>query len=81
MRKVGLQDHRELARVGDVDGGQRLRRRLVGDPEHPPAVARQLDGHPLAAVAEAAELVMGEELHVLRRLIRHGHLPGRKIGQ
>ena len=62
--QVGLEDDRGLARIGDVDRGDVLRRRLVREPQHPAAVARELDDHALAHVAEAAEVVLREQPHV-----------------
>ena len=64
VRQVRLRDHGELARVGDVHRRHILGRRFVGDPEHATAIPRELDGHALAAVAEAVERVLREEPHV-----------------
>src|SRR5262249_1267324 len=63
VRQLGLQNDGRLARVRDVDGGDVLRRRFVGQPEDATPIARQLDDHALAAVAEAAEVVLGKEPH------------------
>jgi hypothetical protein len=62
--QVGLEDHRRLAWIGDVHGGDVLGRRLVGQPQHAAAVAGELDHHALADVAEPAEVVLGEQPHV-----------------
>jgi len=78
VRKVGLRDQRRLLGIGDVDGRDVLRRRLVGDPQDAPAVAAALDGHALAAIAEAVEGMVGEEADVARALSCHG---GRMLRQ
>jgi hypothetical protein len=62
--QIRLEDDGRLARIGDVDRGDVLRRRLVRQPEHAPAVARELDDHALADVAEPAEVVLREQRHV-----------------
>src|SRR5262249_31408721 len=64
MREVRLEDHLRRARIADVDRGHILRRRLMSEPQYAAAVPRDLDDHALAAVAEAAEIVMGEEPHL-----------------
>ena len=66
MGQGGLHEHRRLARIGHVDGRHVLGRRLVGDPQHAPLVARELDGQPLAAVAEPVERMLREQPHVAR---------------
>ena len=55
LRQVGLHDHLRLARVGDVDGGEVLRRALVREPQDAAAVRRDLDRHAFADAAEAVE--------------------------
>jgi hypothetical protein len=70
VRQVGLEDHRGLARIADVQRGQVLGCGLVREPQHALAVARELDDHALADVAEAVELVLREQAHV------HGDPPG-----
>jgi hypothetical protein len=62
--QVRLEDHRGLAGIGHVHRGDVLRRGLVREPEHAAAVARELDHHALAHVAEAAQVVLGEQPHV-----------------
>ena len=69
--QIGLRHHRRLLGIGDVDGGDVLRRRFVGDPQDAPAVATALDSHPLAAVAEAVERMLSEQLDVARALSFH----------
>ena len=64
LRQVGLHHHLGLARIGDVDGGEILRRALVREPEDAAAVGRDLDRHAFAHAAEAVEHVMGEQLEV-----------------
>jgi hypothetical protein len=64
--QIGLGDHGGLLRLGHVHRRDVLRRRLVGEPQHAAAVPGELDGHALAAVAEAVQLVVGQELHVAR---------------
>jgi hypothetical protein len=48
----------------------------VGQPQHSPAVAGELDHHAFTDVAEAVELVLGQQAHVLRGLDGgHGEPP------
>ena len=76
VRQVGLEDDRGLGGLRHVDGGDVLRRGLVGQPQHAPAVARELDHHALAHVAEAAEVGVGEQPHVAGGVCsRHGRIP------
>ena len=53
-----------LARIGDVDGGEILRRALMRQPDDAPAVRRDLDRHAFAHAAEAVERVLGEQLEI-----------------
>ena len=82
LRQVGLADHLGLARIGDVDRGEILRRALVRQPDDAPAVGRDLDRHAFAHAAEAVERVLGEQLEVpgdrivgalLQRAVGDGH--------
>ena len=75
--QIGLDDHRGLARIGHVHGGEVLGRRLVAEPQDPPAVAGELDGHALSAVAETAQIVVAQEPHLLREgaVLCHGSSP------
>jgi hypothetical protein len=75
--QIGLDDDRRLARIRHVHRGEVLRRRFVAEPQHAPPVARELDGHALAAVTEPAEVVVAQEPHVLREgTVRcHGSSP------
>ena len=52
-------------RIGDVDDAQARLLPFVREIEDPPAIAL-LDGHPLAAIAVAAQLMMGDEVHRFR---------------
>ncbi len=65
-RQVGLHDDLGRARIGDVDGGEILRRAFMRQPQDAPAILGDLDRHALAHAAEAIELVMGDELEVAR---------------
>ena len=64
VREVGLDDHLRRARVGDVDRGEVLRRRLVREPQDTAPVARSLYRHAFSHPAEALQFVMGEQVHV-----------------
>ena len=64
VRQVGLADHLGLARIGDVDGGEILRRALVRQPDDAAAVRRDLHRHAFAHAAEAVEQVVGEQLEI-----------------
>ena len=64
LRQIGLHHHLGLARIGDVDGGEVLRRALVREPEDAPAVGRDLDRHAFAHAAEAVERVLADELEI-----------------
>ena len=76
--QIGLDDDRGLPRIGHVHAGEVLRRGLVALPQHAPPVAGELDGHPLAAVPEAAQIVVAQQPHVLRQraVLCHGSSPG-----
>src|SRR6267142_531103 len=76
--QIGLDDDRGLPWIRHVHGGEVLRRRLVAEPQHPPPIAGQLDGHALPAIAEAAQIVVAQEPHVLRQgtVLCHGSSPG-----
>lgn len=63
-REVGLHDDRGLARIGDVHRREVLGSRLVSEPEDSPLITGQLNGHAFAAVAEAVQLMMGQQRHV-----------------
>jgi hypothetical protein len=64
VRELGLHHHLRLERVGHVDCGEVLGRRLVREPQDAPAVFRHLHIGAFADAAEAVELVMPEQLHV-----------------
>ena len=64
LRQVGLAHHLGLARIGDVDGGEILRRALVREPDDAAAVGRDLHRHAFAHAAEAVEQVVGEQLEI-----------------
>ena len=72
VRQVALEDHARPPRLGHVDAGDVLRPGLVGQPQHTATVPRELDDHALAAVAEAVQGMVGEELHVAPGSGRHG---------
>src|SRR5262249_19287822 len=59
-----LHDDRRFAWIRHVDGGDVLRRRFVSQPQDATPVARQLDDHALAAIAEAVEVVVSEEAQI-----------------
>ena len=61
LRQIGLHHHLGLARIGNVDGGEVLRRALVREPEDAAAVGRDLDRHAFAHAAEAVERVLADE--------------------
>ena len=58
LRQVAAGDDLGRARVADVDGGEVLRRALMGEPEDAAAVLGDLDRHAFADAAEAVELVV-----------------------
>ena len=64
LRQVGLHHHFRMARIGDVDRGEILRRALVREPQDAAAVRRDLDRHALAHAAEPLQLVLCQELEV-----------------
>ena len=81
VRQLGLHHHLEVLRIGDVDRGEVLRRRLVRHPQDPAPVLRELHAHALADAAEARELVVRQQLHVERqRLIGTGANSGKRRG-
>ncbi len=63
-RQVGLADHFRLARIGDVHGGEVLRRALMREPHYAAAVRRDLQRHAFAHAAETVEHVVREQLEV-----------------
>ncbi len=64
LRQVSLHHHLGIARIGDVDAGEILRRTLVRQPDDAAAVLGDRDRHAFAHAAEAAEVVMGERLEI-----------------
>ena len=64
LRQVGLHHHLRLARIGDVDRGEILRRALVRQPQDAAAVGRDLHRHALAHAAEALQLVLRQQLEI-----------------
>ena len=73
VRQLGLHDDCGIARLGHVHGGHVLRRGLMRQPQHAPAVAGELDAHAFANVPEAVELVVTQEPHVLGKIgLCHG---------
>ena len=64
LRQVGLHDDLGPARIGDIDGGEILRRALVREPDDAPPVGRDLHRHAFAHAAETVELVLGEQLEI-----------------
>ena len=64
VRQIGLADDLGLARVGDVDGGEILRRALVRQPDDAASVRRDLHRHAFAHAAEAREHVVGQQLEI-----------------
>jgi hypothetical protein len=77
VRKLGLDDHLWILRVGDVQRREVLRRGFVTEPHDAPAVVQLLHAHAFADAAESVELVLRDELHVERergvRLLRTVH--------
>ena len=71
LRQLGLHHDLRLARVGDIDRGEILRRALVREPDDAPSILGDLDRHALAHAAEAFELVMREELEIPFDLVGH----------
>jgi hypothetical protein len=57
VRQFGLHDQPRRARIGHVDAGEVLGRRLVRQPQDAPAVAGELQSHALADAAVALQLV------------------------
>ena len=64
LRQVGLHHHLGLARIGHIDGGEILRRALVREPDDASPIGRDLHRHAFTHAAEAAELVLGEQLEI-----------------
>jgi len=64
VRQIGLAHHFRLARIGDVDGGEILRRALMREPDDAPPVRRDLHRHALAHAAEAAEQVVRQKFEI-----------------
>ena len=64
FRQFGLHHDLRIARIGDVDAGEILRRALMREPDDAAAILRDLDRHALAHAAEAREFVMAEQLEI-----------------
>src|SRR6267142_5196360 len=84
---LSLHDALPIARLGHVHGGHVLRRGLMRQPQHAPAVAGELDAHAFANVPEAVELVVAQEPHVLGKIglchgdpSRLGMVPSSRVG-
>src|SRR4029077_17337759 len=71
LRQIGLRDDLRLARVGDIDRGEILRRALVRQPDDTPPVLGELDRHTFAHAAEALQLVVRDELEIPFDLVGH----------
>ena len=64
LRQVGLHHHLGVARIGDIDRGEILRRALMRQPDDAAPVGRDLHRHALAHAAEAVQLVLGQQLEI-----------------
>ena len=64
LRQFGLHHDFGLARIGDIDGGEILRRALVRQPDDAAAVFGDLHAHAFAHAAEAAEIVLRQQLEI-----------------
>ena len=64
LRQVGLHHHFRLARIGDVDAGEILRRAFVRQPDDAAPVLGDLHRHAFAHAAEAAEIVLRQQLEI-----------------
>ena len=71
LRQLGLRHDLRLARIGDVDRGEILRRAFMRQPDDAPPVLGDLDRHAFAHAAEAGELVVGDELEIPFDLVGH----------
>src|SRR6266446_3911815 len=70
-RQVGARDDLRSARVADIDGGEVLRRALMGEPQDAAAVLGYLDRHALADATKPVELVMRKLPKIPNRRICH----------
>ncbi len=81
VRQVGLHHHLRVARVGDVDAGEILRRAFMRQPHDAAAVLGDLTCHAFAHAAEAAQFVLGQQLEIpgnrfsamAERIVSGGH--------
>ena len=64
VRQIGLAHHFRLARIGNIDGREILRRALMRQPDDAAAVGRDLHRHALAHAAKAAEHVVRQQLEI-----------------
>jgi hypothetical protein len=64
LRQLGLHHHLRLARIGDIDRGEILRRALVREPDDAPPVLGDLDRHALAHAAEAVSSCWAMQLEI-----------------
>ena len=75
VRQLRLADDLGLARIADVDAGEIRRCGFMRDPQYAPAVASDLHRHTFAAIAESAQIVMGDQFHVEGFVLAHGNAP------
>src|ERR1700724_4584471 len=64
LPQIRLYPHFRLARSGDIDRGEILRRALMGEPENAPTVGRDLNRHTLPHAAESVERMLHDQLEV-----------------
>ena len=64
LRQFGLHHHFGLARIGDIDAGEILRRAFMRQPDDAAAVFGDLHRHAFAHAAEAAEIVLRQQLEI-----------------
>ena len=64
LRQVGLHHDLRIARIGDVDAGEILRRAFVRQPGDAAAVLGELHRDAFAHAAEAAEIVLRQQLEI-----------------
>lgn len=71
--QLRLDDELRLSRIGDVDASEVGGRRLVRDVQHATPAGGGLERDPFAAVAEAAEVMVRQQAHLLRFRATFGH--------
>ncbi len=62
--QVGLHNDFGVGQIADIHAGNILRSTFVRDPEDAPTIGELLKRDSFATVAEAVQIVMGDQFHV-----------------